>query len=376
MIRYRSTYAAMAIALLVWLLANVPGQAVHRPGIDTGGPQGPQFDLVRYFEHGWPLVYLRRFGAWQSSPWQPWPDVEEFAWWPLLFNVLCGAVFIGAAALLFDRWRHNRPRLLQFTLRDLLIATVLVSLAGGYYVAHPAQRRKEIAALEKIDEASLDFVRVHNCYWESGGPTWLRDVLGDEPLAMLNHPVAIEIQGDKAIRVLDRFPTLREVIILGPVSNEGRAALSRLPHLVAIDVPVAGFWEMDEPTPLVHLRGLKLRDATVSAISLRNLPALEVLDLSHAKISGDWATEVSQLPQLVCLHVAGTPLTSSDVRQLAKCPELRELWLDAAQLTPELIAELSQLTQVKDLAIVGELSDAELASAQADLPSVRLKKWP
>lgn len=135
----------MVVLLLVLALYNVPGQFVVRMHYEVGHP----FYVASQFEHGWPFTWLIRdngFEEWLgpaegmlSRCFEFWSEdpVNEPATsrpWALLTNVVVLVSVAIAGGSAFELWRRKRRRLWHLHLRDLLVATLALSLVAARYV--------------------------------------------------------------------------------------------------------------------------------------------------------------------------------------------------------------------------------------------------
>jgi heme/copper-type cytochrome/quinol oxidase subunit 2 len=154
---HSSTVVLAFIIAILLVVVCVPGRIVEfYPG------------YAKTFEHGWPLVYLRRQIEDSTAPpprtgftrremprhlpmlGVPWLALDHwFLWqarangdsilWRLSFKCLAAdALAVVILFMLFVvAWefrRRRRPHLLSFALADLLVATTAICMVLGYYV--------------------------------------------------------------------------------------------------------------------------------------------------------------------------------------------------------------------------------------------------
>ncbi|MHC4402779.1 MAG: hypothetical protein ACYTG0_24210, partial [Planctomycetota bacterium] len=141
-----STWIVLLIAGTILFLSNVPGERRLSQTAAT------------YFvmEHGWPLVYLVRLP--EGPVWDPVPSM-----WPLTKGVvsfdpltLAADVAVAALVLIFTaavfETRRRRRKRLQFSLRTLLVAVLIVSAALAWLTTK--RRECDLAArhLKALDD--------------------------------------------------------------------------------------------------------------------------------------------------------------------------------------------------------------------------------
>ena len=135
----------------------------------------------RFYLHGWPWTFLVRIGidpGYPQDDYPPWLLAKRWFGGPwavysfgaLLFDTIVLLAAIGLFALFLERRRRPGIRLWQFTLRELLAATVLLAVAMSVYVVKQRQRSLEFAYLGKNGAPQLA--------WNCRAPVILQRTLG------------------------------------------------------------------------------------------------------------------------------------------------------------------------------------------------------
>ncbi len=134
---HASTWFVVALALVAWLLAEVPARIEGRydAGVFLGGYWE---DQSSQFEHGWPLTFLVRENGQNSiddyEHWRITRDVEEIRAGALVADILLGLAGLLAIGWCYERWRRSRTRLLRITLRETLLVTLLAAMVCGWSI--------------------------------------------------------------------------------------------------------------------------------------------------------------------------------------------------------------------------------------------------
>ncbi|MBX3414193.1 MAG: hypothetical protein KF708_16005 [Pirellulales bacterium] len=338
---HRSSFVFLVIAVGVVLFLNLPGQILVGPDIFQDGKYGPHFEYYEHAEHGWPFTYLWRETVtlsgppfWWLSTWNVFEGVRHFSLLYLIADVAIGLIAASAAALLFERWRGRRERLVQFRIRDLLLIVGVLSAIATVLAYHRSQHLAEQNTLRTVESTHIPDVTwgpiAQRVRWQPSGPSWLRVLIGDWPFASFDRVISIDASGIN----LEQVATLRRlkvVRIMGNVSDRQLQALERLRQLEALDMCFAYVDEADHETDgedgvesyirLPHmpkLRGLNLYEAAFNGDGLENIPSIEVLDLSGTDIGDDSIPTLSTLTKLKQLALYDTKFSNEGIERLRR----------------------------------------------------------
>lgn len=230
-----STKVVIAVVVVGLILLNVPGQQVMHVDVPDDGKYGPHYGPYPRYEHGWPGSYMiRQFppswgkprSVFADSSWALTRQVKSFTVGWLVIDILLVLIAAAVIAAGFEAWRRRRQSLWRFRLIELFGLLTLVACAGGWY---QWQCRIAQGETESLREARRDLQRVspgdfasEDVEYERGGPTFLRQFLGDKPFAFQDRVVGAEII-DAHPRFANRFPHLK-CISPGPNGLDPEAA--------------------------------------------------------------------------------------------------------------------------------------------------------
>ncbi len=349
-------------AFLLLALCNLPGQEVLRL---KESPAWDEWELEQRFEHGWPATSVSRSfdDSWGDSAvleecWAIWENEPQVRTWGLVLNAVVAVALSWLCGLAFEAWRRQRHRLWQLYLRDLMAAVLLVSAVGAWYLREQRQSRYLQAALQSRDR-SLQSVAT-----AAGGATWIRKLAGDEKLAFLDRPAAIELDR----RGLVHLPHLREVQHVhfsGVVSDETLRQLESLPQLCVLDLSLSVMVDERGQTnffrkppisnltfpPLAGLRALDLTYVDYRVRGLDRLESLQSLDLTGAFVDEAVMEQVAALPQLTRLNLSTNGYPIAPLAALPSMSGLTELTIQRAKLGEQELAHIGRLTNLRRLSL-------------------------
>lgn len=298
----------------------------------------------------------------------------------------------------------RRPRL-QYGLRSLLIATLVVCLGLGWYVGRVRRQQRAVAALT-ADGATIfyydgcdtsfftadDFFegeKVENpqtlAEWiEYYSPTRLRMALGTDFFRRVDRvdcswnfdfphdpDVLLHLPG---LRELDlHFALDEDLAVVGAltdltklrmshsiISDAGLAKLAKLRNLESLEISF-------EQHILMSISHQPITDAGLA--HLASLRRLKVLDLSGSSIEGDGLRHLAGMTDLERLDLGETKLTDAALVHLARLPQLKWLDIHDTVVTPGLAEEMLPNTEVTRYNVSGSPA---LTPAQA---LVRAGRW-
>ncbi len=206
---------------------------------------------------------------------------------------------------------ERRRRRLQFSLRTMLLAMLVVALLLGWLGEKAKVARRQQRAAEAIlaigGHVQYAYQRV---LWtasttprpavarEPPGPRWLRWMLGEHFFAQA---------------VLVWLPS--------EVTDDDLAHLDDLPYLTDLGLPCAEVSEAGlrhvwkhHGLRLLSLRGVPITDADL--VHLRSLNELQSLDLSHTPITDEAVQTLRRLPNLRGVELEGTHVSREAARDL------------------------------------------------------------
>lgn len=239
-------------------------------------------------EHGWPLRYLVREtpATLNSIPiniWELGTNVVEVRFFSLLANALVIALASAVWGWLAFRRMEKYGRLLQYSLKGLLLLVIFVAVVLNFVVgtfrAHVSQRK----IVEKLPNNAVFTI-------SRGRPTWLRNWLGsDDTLTVLDSIRSVAVYRSSANAIL---------LDIAPFSQD----LTGLRELVLYECQDVG----DETIP-----------------TIARFETIEFLDLRGTSISDGGIREVARMPRLATIDARGTDVTSAACEMI--CNERQNL---------------------------------------------------
>jgi Leucine-rich repeat (LRR) protein len=199
----------------------------------------------------------------------------------------------------------RKRRWFQFSLRSLMIFTLICAIPCAWLGRKIEQKRREREAVQAIVELHG---RVQYDYERAGakpaGPDWLRNLLGEN---FFNEVEVVDCAGIKVTEMTDAglenlksLPKLQVLLLEGtPVTDVGLASIRGLTHLQELD----------------------LAETNVSDAGLENLKGLvqlQSLGLSETQVSDNGLANLKGLTKLQVLRVSGPNVTDAGVNKLQK----------------------------------------------------------
>jgi Leucine Rich repeat len=174
---------------------------------------------------------------------------------------------------------RNRRRV-QFSLRSLMIFTLICAVAAGWLCKKIEKKSKEQEAVKAIVKSRGEVM------YDSGsrppGPGWLRGLLGEHFFSQVDQ------------------------VTLHHATDTELECLEKLPDLVSVD-----------------LEGARITD--VGLLHLRGLTRLEYLDLRGTKVTDVGIVNLLSLSNLKVLKLQGTAVTDDGRQPLYA---LKHCWID------------------------------------------------
>jgi internalin A len=279
-----------------------------------------------------------------------------------------------------------RGRWYQFSLRSLLVFTLIFAVTVGWLGNKIAQKRRERQAVEVIvkaggrvwfdQESNRDSPTRPN---EPSGPRWLRWALGENFFSEVRQ-VDLRFDDDATLAQLD---ALREVQVLniadgGKITDTGVAHINALPHLRSLTLyatSVTNQWldhlkgvpklrtlildptNIDDKsigriTEVTQLEELFLHTSSVTDKGLENferMTRLQKLAFRNAAITGAGLIHLKRLTKLEELFLMDTNVDDAGLESLSAMPGLRRLWLSGTKVTDAGLANLRPLSRLESL---------------------------
>lgn len=260
--------------------------------------------------------------------------------------------------------RPQRRPWLQFRLRTLLIAVLLLSLPLSWFAVRMARARRQRAvvhAVERADGCVLFMGRssVNRCRLEKILPAWLDEHAKDAIFS----DVVVEVYfrsrvSDAMLKRLGDLPTLESLTLDGTPVNGSQLrhlkGLTSLHYLSLRDTPVTD-------ADLVHvnalpLLGLRLTGTQITDTALRHVSGMSHigrLEIGHTQITDAGLEYVAKLTRLVDLDISHTLITDPGLKHLEGLTDLWYLDLEGTRITDSGLKHLKPLSHLKQLNMLG-----------------------
>lgn len=269
---------------------------------------------------------------------------------------------------------------LQFGLRSLLVFTLLVCLALGWYVERVRRQRRAVGALEKLglavhyrksdespsidpEEAADREKGAENLQTFADWALWatprrVRPALGIDFYYSVDS-VSFDAEGElaPAAHHLGEFPDLR-LLALDRVLDEDLAAIDALKNLKNLFIDDAYISDAS----LVHigkLQGLeRLRINAARFLPPRDKNARQPR-WARPTVTDAGLVRLSKLRGLTVLSLSGSAVVGPGLAHLADASKLESLDLSRSSITDEGLVHVAKLRQLKQL----DLSDTTISDA-------------
>jgi hypothetical protein len=267
-----------------------------------------------------------------------WFGFDEHKGWTGSMAVLC----VAAAALLLLVVR--RPRWHQFSLRSLLIFTLIVAIASDWLEREAELKRQErdaVAAIVKgggVVEWDYQWNNPtkYNPNANPPGPDWLRGLFGENFFArvrLLSFAQRPVTETDVAAANLDRIAEVRVLYF-----NKTGLTDAGLAH-------VKGFDKLE----VLSMNDTRITDAGLS--ELRGLSRLRHLSLNGTGVSDAGLAHIKALDQLETLELDDTKITNAGLINLRGLSRLRWLTLHGTGVFDAALPNLKSMTNLLHLGI-------------------------
>ena len=236
----------------------------------------------------------------------------------------------------------RRRRWFQFSLRALLVFTLICAIPCAWLGRRIERKRQELAAVEAIRKSGGEVGYAGYDYGEEpSGPAWLRTLLGEN---FFDEIVTADIATDDAMANAKMFTQIRHITLADTVTGAGLPNLEGLPKLEILewkgrvtDVCLANL------KGLSQLRRLFLGGTLVTGSGLSNLKGLTnlvQLNLTDSGVGDPGLENLEGLQQLKFLDLRGTQVTDAGLTAFKGMSNLKSLSLEGTRVTDDGVAEL------------------------------------
>jgi hypothetical protein len=283
------------------------------------GWNGGTFGYGEWWEHGWPLVFLRRSADHVTSRFSFAAEPDELYWGPLAFDILIFIGVVGALVtgpyLIAARQRIER-RVMVFSLSTMFFVVTFACLLLGNIGQSLSSARREQAAVAKLRKAG----HVHESKYI--GPRWLARLNGDLTTEHLQ-----SFQGVRMLRlVLNDEPDFAQLV-------NAVQELKNLDQLLCSNQATSNY---------------RLTDASFDALlTRRQRSRLRVISLYYTQVTGSAFADPQEWPRLDVVNLQRSSLDDAGFENLAKIRTIYHLDVSGTLITKrslERAASMPRLT--------------------------------
>lgn len=394
--------------------------------LNVSGFAGVDKSERRVLRYGWPaacLAYSDETPLFSFGSGEAWPR-SSLSGAALLFDLVV-ALALLAAFYFAAEWRRRWRRVLQYSLSELLLFTLVLAGACGWAFHDYRRQQASLEQLETLDGgigvnqalpewlwrripflpggrlkpldrvvsitllnvypadveqldalwglAHLQRLEFHNEIDGEGAPGISPDDRQLQLVSQFNQLVKLRICGDRisdaGLSSLERLTRLRDLELSCPnVTDEGLAHVARLERLERLKIWQARV-SQSGLAALARLSRLESLDLGLYGparapllAALKELPALKSLKLSDAELAGDELAELAQLEHLESLSLLHTQLTGDALSRLVGLRRLQALSLVSTTISDESLASLVDFRRLKRLTLLWTpITDAGLS---------------
>jgi hypothetical protein len=300
---------------------------------------------------------------------------ERFQWfafnekkgWTVLIAVAAVGLFLLLMllwlilALLF-RWHF------QFSIRSLLVLTVVVAIPCSWLAVEMKWAREQKEVVEELDKLpgfATCFVQydyeldssddlIPNA--QAPGPAWLRNLLGNDFFANVIS-VRVSDYPETVLKSFTEFPHLKTLWIRGCRIRGDRLEQIRF---------------------FTELKSLCLADVQITDSGLKHLKGLTQLQelyLQNNAITDDGLKYLKDLSQLQLLRLDKTEITDNGLKILKKLSHLQILFLNGTKITDAGLENLKDFAQLRTLGIRQTIiTYTAIRDFQKALPNLKIER--
>jgi hypothetical protein len=283
----------------------------------------------------------------------------------------------------------RKRRWFQFSLRSLLIFTVVCAVASPWLGRKIEQKREAAAAITKLGglvfyDYQLSSPTTKIPTGIPPGPDWLRHLLGEnffsEVLGVIlnerstvSDSVLVNLSGLRGMR----FLTLSDANI----SDAGLVNLNGLVQLRTLDLSRTKISDdgLVHVKRLTNLKSLDLNQTAVGGAGLAHLAGLtllEKLDLRETNVTDAGLAHLARLTSLEKLDLRDTNVTDAGLVHLEGLAQLKELDLHGTKVSDPGLACLKKLTSLRTLYLeLTNVTRAGVEDLQNALPNCEIGFW-
>lgn len=366
----------MGVVLILMMAIILPGDYTQTAKEPWFGSDISTVEYAPRYQHGWPLMFADRYvelNEGSSFTYVPATFIDCWRFWSgdvinpvaLTVDIFVTCLIASLSGFLFEAWRRRRRTLWQFYLSDGLVAVaivgVLLSIIGSAKRNHD---REEAELASEVEISSEEGPKVVPRYFQLGattirksGPTWLRLLLGDGSFCIFDRVISLDPRSGDFSR-MSAFEELEHLDLASPTPEEMRS-LEGLRNLRSLKVAL-------QDLPGYHITR-PFRES-YPPYPLPNLPRLSELDLN-----GSWLrpSGLRQMKALEMLNLRGCPITEDTIEELRELPRLRRLNLAQVALSPQILAKVSFLKGLEQLRLSETNADDDSIAQLVRLTSLR-----
>jgi Leucine-rich repeat (LRR) protein len=266
--------------------------------------------------------------------------------------------------------KKSRRRWLQFSLRSLLVFTLLCAVGSAWVARRMEQKRKERETVEAIVKSGgqvyYDYqvdprgvVLRGTVSAAPPGPGWLRGLFGENFFSEIK---TVSLKGGDA--ELESIKGLTELQMLdlkqSAVTDAGLIYLEGFPHLESLCLGLGSEGTNIGDAGLQHVKGLSqlrylyLNNTKVTDVGLANfkgLTQLQTLYLDHTLVTDAGLVNLKGLTQLRALNLFETKITDVGLANIKGLIQLQNLWLGETMVGDAGLTDIKGLTGLENLCL-------------------------